>query len=917
MTFCVLDKTELAVEALRLLGGTDLSHLPHDGQLATARDTQRGWLLTPDLTAEECEAVGAVSIGASRSCSYTPKSQDPGKLASELAGYVGRRRREAALPFAIPAELRPYITLPRDLPRRVRVGPLESDDWTPFCVFKNPVVDFAQAQVQVGPTFDDLVAEFGADTPLPEAEVRVTQYASKHYKELVATQVEGKMKTYLNFYPETGYGILLPPPGIEIDGKINKTGLDFLAYGTPLCDKFIRTLSHRRAQRAETATELRHAVWMSQDFSVWPESTLEVSDTPTYRVQLTELERRLWGAFCEDVRVYLDLVENKMLTTFEKEPDKYSMSYKSLKSPGTDVVGPDGNLFDKREHWFYPHPAFDTGHPDKNGYAKFTFLPLKQELEALIVPRVKLRLEGCKKGKIGDPAFEFECVLKGASRDSVVAYRTNNPDECSRVVAVDKSKPIWSVKTEPITAADQLPAVGDDRGWRMIQGKAREHLSHRSPERFKLAYIHPYQLSEVYSELEEQFWRQTKGVVNRKDGKIWRRHRFTRNQPWLRARAIYPCRWTMNMFDGTVAKFIAFPIEESPVGFPVLKPSSSYFQHYTRELQSAGAVVPWALDVSHFETFCASNKWFTECFGAPGSPRKLYFDDAGTGWIASRFGRRYHGFQTSSGIGHTSMHSLLFGLFLSSVDIAYRGNPGEEEKVARAAWRCILGNAIVHAELGELPQGWSLTHPRYRIGEKEVTSLNGAGSDDQGGWDTSHQATSEEIAQALKNPRVTEWRERCHMSADIGEGNNFGIIRKPYGIERDRSGADWKWSLAEHKTVGDLLALGICVAFDTTPGLEEDIQFALDAIGAGSTKSYRLGAACARLVLENSERFCAELFAGRDPEYSPSARRMSEKLEESGFEIGRSERLKRETTREIIKTYLEFVGKEHLYGKAV
>lgn len=823
--------------------------------------------------------------------------------------------KRVSVDIAFPDEIRQYVVTPKQVPREVICGPIKTQDFTPYCMFPNPVFDFANSPVQITSEIMDLAKEKGVKTVLPQRDVAVTKYAHQHWKELEKTQIEGKLKIPPHYIPETACGVMLPLRGFkDSEGKENLTGMDFLPYGHPLYLKFTRKLAQLRRERAETnrvnkADAIDHAIFMRQDYSSWTPTVQEIYADSAYKCELEGLELDCFHAFLNDMESYYSFIEQNMLVMFAEKPDAFKMSTKPLKSPGTDVVQPDGILYKKGDHYYYPNEGFDTGNPEKNAYAKFTYEPLKRSLEPLIVPSVEHRMEGLKQGKLHDPTWEFDMVMDGCAREGTIAWRINNPDATKPVIPKtgDIHNTIIEYETQDI---DKLPDIGDDDAWRTFQGKPREISCHPDFDTYYTVKIHPYQVALLIKEKQDHLLHNG-GYKMTRQGKSCVAYPFRKDDSLLRARIICPHKWRFNMFDGTIAKFFALPIEHCARGFPSLKVGSLYEQHYRPRVNKT-AVVPWALDVSHFETFCSAQEWTPKLFGGNNVRRALYFEDAASGWIASALGRRYHGFQTSSGIGHTSLHSLIVGMFLCSVDIMYRDdNPTVE--IAQTAWRGILQEACAYAiqhfgakspnPFGDI----SIPHPVYHINGKEVEVLNGAGSDDEGGWDQSDTATVSEIEQRLNSPAVTKWREKSHMSIELGEGAHFGIVRTTSGFRKDETSADWKWTFMERKSIGDLIALGIVEAFKQTPGLEEDVQAALDFIQGGSTKSYWLGAKTAECVLRSSKDFCNQLVEANYPEESPKGRVMSEALEQYGFDPSLSHKLTDDTTKSIITCYLNFI----------
>jgi hypothetical protein len=820
-------------------------------------------------------------------------------------------KKPESIPFSLPSNLIRYVTMPGDLPRKIKLGPFESEDWTPFCFFANPIFDFDRAGVSVE-YLQDLCIEHGTKTKLPERDVRVTKYAHAHEKELVRTQVESKMQYYGHPLKESGFAVLLPPPNfVGSDGRQNKTGMHALLFGTKEYKKFSRTLAKARMRRANSVRNsedaIKHAKFMQQDYSTWPFSVQEIYADEAYKMSLNSREEKALEIYSNMISKYQEFIERNMKNMLRANPSQFQMSMKPLKSPGTDVILPDGSLYKKTDHWYLPHEAFDTGHNDRNAYAKFTYKPLKEALLPVIVPSERKRMEGLIAGKLHDPQWEFEMVMLGCSREGVIAWRINQPDEQKYCVVKNKG-PVWEVD---LTDKDDLPSWDNDDEWRKFQGKPRELCAHPDFGTYYSLKISPYQVACAIKEQMDLQPDSYKWVTVK--GKKRRRYQFDKATTLLRARIICPHKWRFNMFDGTIAKFYAIPMEHCRCGFPNMKVGSLYEQNY-RHAVRMNNVVPWAFDVSHYETFSSANEdIMLKIFGNNNPRRKLYFEDAASGWIASPLGRRYHGFQTSSGIGHTTHFSLVPGTFLTGVDVAYRGETSEFFEVCTAAWTKLLWEAVAYAKeefglddpnpFGDTPPPFPVYHTRGHA----VESLIGYGSDDQGGWDQSDEASTDEITQAILSKDAEDWRQRCRCSAELGESAHFGIVRTTTGFQADETSSDWKWCFSERKSVGDLIALGATVAFEATPGLEEDVQEALDAIGGGSTEAYWVGAQIASSVINGNPEYFSQLLAANYPKESPSGRRMSEALEAKHFKLDDSNKLPIEVTTEIVDLYLDFI----------
>lgn len=821
-------------------------------------------------------------------------------------------KKEETVPFNIPSNLIKYVTSPEDLPRKIRMGPFETDDWTPFCFFANPIFEFDRAGLSVE-HLQELCIKHGTVTKLPDRDVRVTKYAFDHAKELVRTQIESKMMYRGHPLKESGIGVLLPPPGfVSSDGRENRTGMHALLFGTKEYKKFSRTLAQARMRRATSVRNegdaVIHAKYMQQDYSTWAYSAQEIYADEAYKATFKPREEEALNIYCSMVARYQEFIEKNMLRMLEANPSTFQMSMKPLKSPATDTVLPDGTIYKKRDHWYVPHPCFDTGNNDKNAYAKFTYKPLKEALLSVIVPSEKLRMDGLINGKLHDPQWEFEMVMAGCSREGVIAWRLNQPDAQKYCIVKDRGA-IWEVEQ---VEKDDLPDWDNDEEWRKYQGKARALCAHPDLETYYSLEISPYQVACAIKEQMDAQPESYKWVTVK--GKKRKRFQFDKATTLLRARIIVPHKWRFNMFDGTIAKFYAIPMEHCRCGFPNLKVGSLYEQNY-RHAVNKNNVVPWASDVSHYETFSSANEeMMLKIFGNNNERRRLYFEDAASGWIASPMGRRYHGFQTSSGIGHTTLFSLIPGSFLTGVDVAYRGKVDEFHDVCTQVWTKLLWEAAQYAidefHLDESnPFGpRQPPYPVYHVGKHEVESLVGFGSDDQGGWDQSDGLSTSEIERAITSRDAEDWRKRCHCSIELGEGAHFGIVRTTTGFQADQTSSDWKWCFSERRSVGDLIALGATVAFEKTPGLEEDVQEALDSIGGGSTEAYWVGAKVVSAIINGNPEYFAQLLAANYPKESPSGRRMSEALEAKNFKLDDSNKLPVEVTKEIVDLYLSFIN---------
>ena len=828
-------------------------------------------------------------------------------LRKALQGF----KKPTSIPFNLPSNLIKYVTMPDDLPRKIKLGPFESEDWTPFCFFANPLFDFDRAGISVE-HLQKLCVEHGTKTKLPERDVRVTKYAHAHEKELVRTQVESKMLYSGHPLKESGIAVLLPPPNfVGSDGRRNTTGLHALLFGTKEYKKFSRTLAKARMRRAKNVRNsedaIKHAKFMQQDYSTWSFSVQEIYADEAYKVHLNAREEKALEIYSGMISKYQEFIERNMRNMLKANPSKFQMSMKPLKSPATDIVLPDGSLYKKADHWYLPHEAFDTGHNDKNAYAKFTYKPLKEALLPVIVPSERKRMEGLIAGKLHDPQWEFEMVMLGCSREGVIAWRINNPDDQKYCVVKSKG-PVWEVE---LVDKDDLPNWDDDDEWRKFQGKYRELCAHPDFDTYYSLKVSPYQIACAIKEQMDLQPDSYKWVTVK--GKKRKRFQFDKATTLLRARIIVPHKWRFNMFDGTIAKFYAIPMEHCRCGFPNMKVGSLYEQNYRHAVRMSN-VVPWANDVSHYETFSSANEdIMLKIFGNNNPRRKLYFEDAASGWIASPLGRRYHGFQTSSGIGHTTLFSLQPGTFLTGVDVAYRGDISEFFEVCTAVWTKLLWEAVAYAkeEFGlDEPNPFGENQPPFPVYHTHghaVESLVGYGSDDQGGWDQSDEASTDEITSAIMSKDAEDWRHRCHCSAELGEGAHFGIVRTTTGFQADETSSDWKWCFSERKAVGDLIALGATVAFEKTPGLEEDVQEALDAIGGGSTEAYWIGAQIVSSVINGNPEYFAQLLAANYPKESPSGKRMSEALEAKHFKLDDSNKLPIEVTTEIVDLYLDFI----------
>lgn len=818
---------------------------------------------------------------------------------------VRRSRIEAERhehPQYFDAELLRHITLPKDLPRSVRCGPITYEDWTPFCFFANPRADLRISPVNLVPferaALDGVDPSKGDDVAL-----KVTKYAHNRWVELEKTGVEQRMKYSFHPMKETGFAFLLPPTGYKApDGRENTTGTDIIMFGTELFKKFATALVRHRMKRVDDVRNredaIAHAYMMRQDYSVWTASVQQVFKDPKYAIKLTGLEERALAIFQDMTERYMSFIEKHARKMLDNKCSDFAMSMKPLKSPATDIIAPSGDRFDKRESYYYPDAIFDVGHHEHNAYAQFSYLPLKSELIPTIVPSEVKRMEGLKKGLLHDPSWEFSMVMQGCAREGTVAWRINAPD-----------KPrFWKRQGGdyvPDESRETYVPEWDSDDWVLCQGKPREVCHEVSPAEFVTRFVHPIDCCEYIKKNQATDYDRSNQDV--------KQTRFDKAGMLLRARLIMPHKWRFNMFDGTIAKLFAVPLEHCRVGFPSLKVGSAYEQLFRSEVPK-GNSVPWAFDVSHYETFSSSNpELMCKMFGT-NKMRSLFFEDAASGWLAGAFGRRYHRFQTSSGIGCTTLFSLIPGMFINGMDVAYR-NDGDENDILNTCsqlWKKLYGEAIDYAisHYGiqdDNPFGSSFDFPTYKWRGKTVTSLIHCGSDDQGGWDRSDTLTREEIEHAINSDTANSWRTRCHSSLELGAGSHFGIVRTSDGFERDETSADWKWCFSERKAIGDLIALGATVAFQTTPGLEEDVQAALDEIGGGSTYAYWIGAKVANAILMNNTEFCKNIIDNYYPEESPSGKRISDKLAESGFAVGKSNALPEEVTREIVDTYLSFV----------
>lgn len=839
-------------------------------------------------------------------------SSEPGKLVKSVRRYmanISKTDRVVKDEWAnnLPSNIAMHAVKPSQLPRMMKFGPVTFEDWTPFCFFANPILYMRNSVVR-NDMLDEVVAKGGTVTKLPQRDVTVTKYAHDKWDELVRTGVESKMTYKGHPMKESGVAFLLPPRDfIAKDGRKNETGTDAIMFGTPLFKKFSYELAKRRMARVNDvenkADAAAHALMMMQDYTVWPHTVQEVYADSSYKMELTSVEDTALQKFSELMELYYQFIERNALRMVASHPEDFQMSMKPLKSPGTDMFMPDGQPYDKGLYYYYPNEHFDTGHPEANAYANFSYEPLKRALIPTIIPSVRERLRGLLAGKLHDPEWEFKMVMQGCSREGGVAWRINAPDKPSFKKIVKKDE-IWEVIDDADKPIDYFPPYGSDE-WSLCQGKPREMCVQTALDTFVTEFVSPVQMASLIAD------RQDSDYERAREKNSVQQFAFDKSGMQLRARIIMPHKWRFNMFDGTIAKLFAVPMEHCRMGFPSLKVGSGYEQFYRSQL-AGGNSVPWAFDVSHFETFSSSNpEMMLRMFGST-ERRRLFFEDAASGWLASAFGRRYHGFQTSSGIGCTTLFSLIPGMFLTGVDVAYRGDDTADlVKVAESVWNKLLYEACAWAidrySLDDINPFTDSGLPTYHTAGHEVTSLVSYGSDDQGGWDRSDSAPVSVIEAALTNSKVELWRTKSHSTAELGESSHFGIVRTSRGFHADPTGSDWKWCFSERKSCGDLIALGAVTAFSKTEGLEDDVQGALDAIKGGSTEAYWIGAAVATEVLRNNKEFAAQVIDAHYPKESPSGMRMSELLAESGINIESSNKLDLDTTNSIVASYLDFL----------
>lgn len=809
-----------------------------------------------------------------------------------------KRRVEGNVLNHIPASALKYVSAPTDLPRKVYFDGLMVEDWTPFSFFANPTVNFFKSDIDLVPWESSLLDDVETDVTDPRIHA-VTQYARDRWDELSKTQVENKMNYAFHQMKEGGLAVLLPPPGfVGSDGRSNTTGQHGLLFGSELFKKFATELCRRRMARVDDVSNvddaIAHAYLMRQDYSSWAASVQQVYQSREYMLDLDDFESDMLGLFSTSIEMYFSYIERNVDSVLTNAIDRVKMSMKPLKSPGTDIVLPDGAQFVRKDAWYYPSEAFNVGHHEHNAYASFSYKPIKDSLIPYIVPSERERMRGLLAGKLHDPKWEFEMVMKGCSREGTVAWRINAPDKPAFRKLVNGK---WIVDEQ---RRRYVPDY-DSGDWIECQGKERE-ICHETENGFRTRFVSPV---DVALEIQRQEQAKTYGSGQKASR--------TKAGMLLRARLIMPHKWRFNMFDGTIAKLFAIPMEHCRCGFPNLKVGSLYEMLYRAEVGKMHAV-PWAFDISHFETFSSSNpEIMLEMFGT-NVRRKLFFEDAASGWLSGRFGRRYHGFQTSSGIGCTTLFSLIPGIFITSIDIAYRNSDRSAyASTANAVWSKLLFEAVEYArqEYGITepnPFGDFVDFPTYSWRGRSVRSLVSFGSDDQGGWDQQEDGGEDAIIQALNNTVVQKWRERVHATFEIGEGSHFGIVRTNTGFKADVTSSDWKWCFCERKSVGDLIALGATVAFAKTPGLEDDVQAALDVIGGGSTQAYWLGAEVALSILRDHPEFCQRIIDYNYPKESPAGRRMSEMLEEIGLATEETNYLDDDVTRQIVTTYISFLG---------
>jgi len=818
----------------------------------------------------------------------------------------------AEVPLLDIGQIESDIVTPEKLPRLVVAGPFSFLDNTPFSVFPNLVFDFAPCAINITKDLDELCEKYGTFSEYDSEARRVNEELSKGY----VVKSNDLLKNNAHTMPETTFALILP---LKSDG--NKTGLDFLVSGQEKWKLFFRTLARARQRRAKSETETKHAAWFGVDYGSWPSSALEIQKVADYKMNFTDLEREALKRYTEDVEIYCEWIEANMLEMFDKMPSDFCMKMKPLKSPGTDRFLPDGTLFSKDDATFFPSKEFDMlgngCYDPKNAWCKQSYYPLKKALLDEILPRVNLRFAGLAKGLRGDPKWEIQMKNLGAARESVIAWRINNPDKLLFVVSCDKSKPVWDVHTRELAPGDEFGDPLDDEWWSRLQGKPREIFLRTQKGSFTLM-ISPYQVWSIFKK-KFDLWVK-KGHTSVIKGKVVVRRVFSKAASWLRARIIMPARWTLNMFDGTVTKPYDLPLEHSRRGFPNPKPTSPY-QTFVREFLSRGfsTVVPWATDVSHFETFWSSNPEFADAIFGNNPNRKEYYKDAASGFSATRLGAMFHGPQTSSGIGHTTKHSLNTGCFIASMDIGYRSV--DTIKTAQTNWRILLSEGIAFAkERYHLAApnpfqdyyGCVVEYEAKQFPGKLVSELSGEGSDDQGGWSCTNDLTRDEVIENATNPQCEDWRKRTHSDIEFDIGSHFAIIRTPQGVELDKTASDWKVALAEHKKIGDLYAAAIYLTLKKDrSGLADDFQEALDAIGGGDWHSYGKGYTNAMLICRKNPQYFRNIMDNYDPENSPSGARMSQMMEDAGFGKATSLKIDSSRSRSFLERYLTFIKEGH------
>lgn len=820
---------------------------------------------------------------------------------------------------------------PNVKPRKVVAGRYNFTDYTPGTVFPNPVFKFFDSPVDISPIMAEKVMSEGDFYPYDNITLSVNEEFHRREKEFKMNPAETKMTLKDARCPESMVAMILP---LKEDG--NQSGQDMLVYdGGTLVKKVFRRLATLRLLRARDEDEVQYALKLLVDYPVIPPSTLEVCYNEAYHANLSPLEIQMLEDYKEDMEVYDSFIEAHMLEMFSAKPDEFRMKMKPLKSPGTDIVDEHGKLFSKKDHWLLPAAALDTTcivtdptawaeyqaeygaegeqrpvRQEGNAFVKYTWFSQKCFLLNLIKGRVFRRMKGLLMGLLHNPKWECDCAVDGASRENSRAFRWNNPDGLG-FLGKD-GKPI------PPAPGTKLPDVSDDAAYESIQGKLREETV-RTAEGIYIRMVSPKEVVEALRDAASHLPKLVKSI-SKKGNTVIRAVRDFAGAVALRIRAIYPGRWTFNMYDGTVIKPYAIPLEHSRVGFPNLKKGSRFDTYWNRELLKKPVYgrTDWALDVSHFETFSTSSPDFLLAAAGTSERRRLYFEDAASGWIATTLGRSYHGPSTSSGIGHTSWHSLTTGRFCASVDVGYRNKGGPDvaervRKTARTDWRYNMANAMQYViEEYQINaknpfSSYLDTMATYLVDDKLVTSLTHAGSDDQGGYDQSDAISDEDLWKHIEsNPACQEWRRKTHMSIEKG-GAHFAIVRQRSVITANEAASTWKAFLMEHKMISDFVCLGLVQTFTLVPDFAEDLQKVFTELSLGSIKSYYKGAANALRLIESDPVFFNEYLSAMYEEESPRGRVMATVLADVGYQIGQTMKVPADLTAQFLRMHLAFV----------